>query len=118
MKKSCILTLLLSLTCISTLNAGIKERLAQRLPAINKMKQALLIGENNQGYLEAKGTLTPAQKSIVNAENADRKKIYAMIAKKTGTSISLVQKRRAEIIAKNSKSGIWLQKPDGTWYKK
>ena len=118
MKKSAVLIILFSMACIVLNAEGIKERLAQRLPEINKMKKALVIGENNKGYLEAKGSLNPAQKKIIDSENADRLKIYAMIAKKTGVSISLVQKRRAEIIARNSKAGIWIQKPDGTWYKK
>ena len=99
-------------------DAGIKARLAKRLPAINKMKAAALIGENNKGYLEEKGKLSPEDKKVVEEENADRKKIYAMLAKKLKQSVELVQKRRAAQIIKRSKAGIWLQKPDGTWYKK
>ena len=117
MRKYLICVLLLAF-CGITLHAGIKERLLQRLPAINKMKEALLIGENNKGLLTIKGNVSSAQKKIVDEENADRKKIYAMVAKKTGVSVALVEKRRAEAIAKSSKKGIWLQKPDGSWYKK
>ena len=99
-------------------DAGIKDRLAKRLPAINKMKDAGLLGENNKGYLEEKGKLSPENKKVIEEENADRKKIYAMLAKKTGQSVDLIQKRRAAQLIKNSKAGIWLQKPDGVWYKK
>lgn len=98
--------------------AGIKERLAERLPAINKMKEALAIGEDKNGYLAVKGTVSAVDQKIIDAENADRKKIYEMLAKKTGASVDKVQARRAAQIADKSKKGLWLQKPDGTWYKK
>ena len=117
MKKSLILLVALFATTIS-LQAGIKERLAKRLPSINKLKEALVIGENNKGYLEVKGKITAADKKIIDEENSDRKKIYYMLAKRTGVTVDIVQKRRAEAIAKKSKKGIWLQKPDGSWYKK
>ena len=117
MKK--IITLIsLALLIGTSLQAGIKERLAKRLPAINKMKEALIIGEDNKGYLAVKGEITESDKKIVDAENADRKKIYEMLAKKTKASVEKIQTRRAAQIAEKSKKGIWLQKPDGTWYKK
>ena len=103
----------------TNLNAeGIKERLARRLPIINKMKAAGLIGENNQGYLAVKGTVSPSQQKVINEENADRKKIYAMLAKKTGQSVDVIGRRRAIAIAQKTKKGYWLQKEDGTWYRK
>ena len=99
-------------------DAGIKERLAKRLPAINKLKASGLVGENNKGFLEPREKLSASDKKVVEEENADRRKIYEMLAKKLGQSVMLVQKRRAAQIAKRSKAGIWLQKPDGSWYKK
>lgn len=99
-------------------NGGIKERLAKRLPVINKLKAAGLVGENNKGRLDVKGKLSPTEKKVVDDENTDREKIYAMLAKKLGQSVDLVRKRRAAQIAERSKAGIWLQKADGTWYKK
>ena len=100
------------------MRAGIKNRIAERLPVINKLKEALVIGEDNKGYLAVKGKISEADKKIVDAENADRKKIYKMLAEKTKVSVEKVQSRRAEQIARKSKKGIWLQKADGIWYKK
>lgn len=120
MRKLTISLLTLSLVAGFAIfaDAGIKDRLAKRLPAINKLKATGLVGENNKGYLEAKGKLSPEDKKVIEEENADRKKIYAMLAKKTGQSVDLVRKRRAAQIIQRSKAGIWLQKPDGVWYKK
>ena len=113
------LTTVLCLVGIFSLNAGIKDRFAARLPKINKLKEALIIGENNKGYLEIRDkTISPDDKKIIEEENADRKKVYEMLARKTGVSMDIVEKRRALKIAEKSKKGIWLQKPDGTWYKK
>ena len=101
------------------LNAeGIKERLARRLPLINKMKAAGLIGENNKGYLAVRTKVSPEQQRIVKEENSDRKKIYELLAKKTGQSVDVIGRRRALAIAKKTKTGYWLQKEDGTWYRK
>ena len=97
---------------------GIKERLAKRLPIINKMKAVGAVGEDNRGYLAVKQEITAEQQKIVSDENADRKKIYELLAKKTGQSVDVIGRRRALAIAKKTKKGYWLQKEDGTWYQK
>jgi len=120
MRQSIIVSLasLLFVTFVFTASAGIKERFAQRLPLINKMKAQGIIGEDNQGLLAPRGKLTPAQTKIINEENADRKKVYAMLARKNKIDAVTVGKLRAKQIAKKSKKGIYLQKADGSWYKK
>ena len=107
------------LLCTTALTAGIKDRFSKRLPIINKLKETLVVGENNKGYLEARNdNLKPEDKAVIDAENADRNKVYAMLAAKTNVDITIIEKRRAKQIAKKSKKGIWIQKEDGTWYKK
>jgi len=107
------------LITVISLNAGIKDRFADRLPKINKLKETLAIGENNKGYLEIKNDkISEEDKKVVEDENADRKKVYKMLAQKTGVNFELVEKRRAMKIAEKSKKGIWLQKANGVWYKK
>lgn len=117
MKNPIILTLVFMFLG-SMIYADAKERMAERLPTINKLKEALIIGEDNKGYLAVKGKITPEDQKTVDAENADRQNIYEMLASKTGASVEKVQSRRAEQIADKSKKGIWLQKSDGSWYKK
>lgn len=96
----------------------LKKRMAARLPALNKLKTALVIGENNQALLAVRGEIAAKDLKIVEAENTDRKLVYKKIAAATGASIAKVQSRRAEQIAEKSQPGLWLQKADGSWYQK
>jgi len=97
------------------LNA-VKARIAQRLPQIDAQKASGAIGENNRGFVEARGG--GADAGVVAAENADREVVYAAIAKQNGTSATVVGAARAKQIAQNSASGVWLQAETGTWYQK
>ena len=96
---------------------GIKERMKKRLPVIVEMKEKGIIGENNNGYLAYVSDKKP-NRDVVENENRDRKKIYAHIADKQGTTLEKVEKLRAKQIARNAEPGDYLQKPDGTWYRK
>ena len=97
---------------------AMKARLTKRLPAIIALKEKGLVGENNKGYLEARGDLSGNDAKVVAAENADRKYIYTMLAKKLSQPVGVIGARRAAQIAQKSKSGLWIQQPDGTWVKK
>ena len=101
----------------SVQSAGIKERMAGRIPAINTLKAQGAIGENNKGFLEYRTGSKP-QPQLVADENKDRAKVYGAISKQQGASAVLVGERRANMIAQKGKAGQWFQKPDGTWYKK
>ena len=98
-------------------SAGIKERMAARLPAINALKGNGTVGENNLGFLEFR-TGNTAKKAIVDDENHDREIVYQAIGKKQGAPAKLVGQRRAKMIADSGSAGEWFQKPDGSWYKK
>jgi uncharacterized protein YdbL (DUF1318 family) len=93
-------------------------RMGQRLPAVDELKESKLVGENNRGYLEARGALNGAQQSIVSDENADRRALYESIAKEQGTNVEQVSRARAQKIAIGSKRGLWLQGNDSVWYQK
>ncbi len=96
----------------------LKERFADRLPAIQEMWKEGLVGENNQGYLAPRGSLSDQQKKIVAEENADRKEVYQLIASRSDESAEQVGKQRAAQIAKQAAEGLWLQDSEGNWYKK
>jgi uncharacterized protein YdbL (DUF1318 family) len=115
------ISILIAAVCmlLAALPAGaqdVKARMAARLPVIDDLKARGIVGENNQGYLEF--VATPEKAEVVAAENADRRLVYSAIAKQTGTSPEVVGQRRAIQIAQQSRSGLRLQKPDGTWYTK
>lgn len=95
----------------------IKERMKQRLPVIVELKAQGLVGENNQGYL-AFVTAKKIQEALVEQENQDRKSIYTQIAKQQNTSLDLVEKRRALVLADRAIAGEFIQKPDGSWIQK
>ena len=96
---------------------SVKVRMAQRLPQIDKLKAQGVVGENNRGMMELRGGDVDAGDAVA-AENRDRGIVYAEIARQTGTSVEQVARHRARQIASLSAPGVWLQKDDGTWYKK
>lgn len=98
--------------------AGANERIEARLPQIMKLKDAGDLGETATGYLVPRTDLNAREDSLVNAENMDRKIIYAAVSAETGQTVEEVGRQRAARIALQAKKGIWLQKPDGTWYRK
>jgi uncharacterized protein YdbL (DUF1318 family) len=96
----------------------IKARMQERLPAIVKMKDSGIIGENNKGFLEFVPGAAKKNESVVSAENNDRQAVYNAIAKQQNTTASLVGERRAIQIAESASAGHWLQDDSGKWYKK
>ena len=107
----------LLLTGLTAPAASIKDRMLERIPAINALKDKGVIGENNRGYLEYRSADKPEQQ-LVNDENSDRKAVYQSIAQQQKVGSVLVGQRRAKQIADIGQKGHWFQKPDGTWYQK
>lgn len=97
--------------------ANIKTRMKNRLPAIMALKDKGVVGETNKGYLQFRGA-AKEKEDVVKAENTDRKKVYAAIAKQQGVTIDVVEKRRALQIAQKARPGHWLQDEAGKWYQK
>ena len=96
---------------------AVKARIAQRLPKVDELKANGVLGENNRGFVEARGN-DAAAGAVIGAENSDRETVYAALAKQTGTSAEQVGRARARQIASASAAGVWLQRDDGNWYKK
>lgn len=113
-------TLVLGLGAITAMAedlGAVKVRMNQRLAQVDHLKAKGVIGENNRGMLELRGGDVDAG-DVVAAENRDRETVYAEIAKQTGTHVDQVGRARARQIAAASARGVWLQKNDGSWYKK
>lgn len=92
--------------------------MSERLPRIASLLKAGAVGENNGGYLEAREELTESEQKLVEAENRDRKIVYGMIAESTRATIEEVAKQRAAKIHQQAGEGVWLEAPNGTWYRK
>jgi uncharacterized protein len=122
-KKTAVVSFLLLVFSLLTIQAwaagadDIKERMRQRLPAINALKDQGVIGEDSQGYLQFRGS-DQSQKDLLAAENQDRRAVYQAIANKEGADPGLVGQRRAQQIQEIGKAGHWFQKADGTWHQK
>ena len=81
----------------------IRARMKQRIPQIAELKKS---GKGN-----------PQADAVVKAENADRKTVYAYIAKKENVSVDVVASQRAAKLAQIAKSGEYIQK-NGKWVRK
>ena len=97
--------------------AGEKERMIERAPQVQALKSAGVVGEKADGLLGFVKK-SPADKAVVDAENKDRKAVYAEIAKGQGVNASVVAKRRALQIVEQASSGDWLQNANGKWIQK
>jgi|TARA_B110000037_G_scaffold221841_2_gene294237 uncharacterized protein YdbL (DUF1318 family) len=97
---------------------SITQRILQRISAVDELKINAFAGENNKGLLEQRAMLAPAQTKLMNDENADRKALYAILAKRLGLSVSVVGQVRAESIRKKSAPKVWIQEPSGKWNQK
>lgn len=112
---------LLLLTTASAFSANlgeIKAAMKERQPAIEALWAADKIGENNAGFVEARADLGPPEQALLEAENADRKRVYQAIAGATQTSLQQVGAQRAAQISKRAAAGLWLQDAAGKWYQK
>lgn len=96
----------------------VRKRMEKSLPALDELRKGGKVGETNKGYLEARVALNEAEKKLIGTENADRKFIYEMLAERTGTTLEIIERARAEQIRNRSKAGVWLQDPTGQWYQK
>ncbi|HBG60399.1 MAG: hypothetical protein A2Y03_00360 [Omnitrophica WOR_2 bacterium GWF2_38_59] len=134
MKKIIILVL----ACLITLSVGqalaqskysIKEMTPEvqsalegrrdRYDALSSLKSEGKIGENNKGYVEALSA-TEEVKSIVTAENIDRKVIYRTIAVQNGLTEAMgtIEKVFAQTQRENAEAGEKIQLEDGSWVSK
>lgn len=97
---------------------AIRNRMLERVDDVDSLKLSGKVGENNVGFLEQRGPLSPDQTKVMNAENADRRSLYTALAKRIGLTTTVVGRGRAEELRKKSAPSVWLQDEDGKWFKK
>lgn len=96
-------------------DAALKQRIEQRLPSVDGLRQRHIAGENNRGLLEVRGKASPEESQLVEAENRDRNEVYSIIAKRSETTVDAVAHARAKQIAAASARGVLLQDEKGNW---
>ena len=105
-------------------NAAAKAQLrlafATREKDIAQFKGQGVLGETVEGLLAvpAGATAPAAAKSVMDAENEDRRALYRILAGETATTTELVAERNARRLFEAAKPGEWLRKRDGTWAKR
>jgi uncharacterized protein YdbL (DUF1318 family) len=97
---------------------AVKARMGARLGEVAALVASGKAGESRTGYLAARGALQPAEQRVMEAENKDRRQVYAAIGAKTGAPAEQVGAQRAQAIARQARSGTWLQDGAGKWYRK
>lgn len=87
-----------------------------RFEAIKEFKKKGIIGENNRGYVELKGSDSEAR-NLVENENRDRKVIYRTIAEQNGLQDALetIEKVFAQVQRDKADPGEKIQTEDGNW---
>ena len=99
--------------------AELKSSFDNRTLQLAAAKAAGSIGECTDGTLAVVGDLVDANLSVlIEAENADRKKLYQLIASETNASAAQIGERNAMRNYQNAKVGEWLRTRDGVWKKK
>lgn len=113
------LTLALAPVALRAQDLGaVKARMEQRLSTVNVLKDRGVAGENNRGFLEARGAASGEDQRVISDENSDRRTVYAALAQQTGASADTVGRQRAQQIAGIAKRGHWIQDASGEWRQK
>ncbi len=107
---------------------SLKQRIRDRFPRLVPFFLKGAIGEGKTGFvemLENKGGMTAAEKndmkSLVDAENRDRRALYQEVAKSMNISsdqIGKVQRIFAQKWQRSAERGWWIQKEDLQWIQK
>lgn len=105
---------------------------AARMPAIDAYKAGGVIGENKAALVEIvdldlieEPDARAEVERVVRAENADRERLYALLAAVGGggdqereARVRTIRERYAVILRDAAHPGEWIQLPDGSWERK
>jgi len=105
----------------SSLQIAANRRL--RSGEIQSLKNARVIGEDRDGYLDIKNTPTDPKylayaKSVVEAENSDRAFLYLSNAQAQNKPLEMIEREYAQLWSDRAFPGEWVQKENGTWIQK
>jgi hypothetical protein len=98
--------------------AQLIQQMTARHQQIAAMLNGQLVGESHTGFLVAKASLTPSQQSLVDAENADRTKLYQLEAAKKGTTVDQTALGYYLARLEHVNKGAWVErfnKSSGSW---
>ena len=96
---------------------ALQKRFKARDPEVRKLKSAGVVGETDDGFLDFVDKRDSAAAKTVDEENADRRELYALIARKEGTKPEAVAIVNAKRNFDRAKPGEYLR-TKGNWAKK
>jgi len=105
----------------TTQELQLQKRFQERYPKLLALKSAGKVGETFQGSVEAvkqEFMKEEAVSVLVNAENADRTELYALIAAKENITPEKVGERNAVRNFQRARAGDYLKGQDGRWTQK
>jgi uncharacterized protein YdbL (DUF1318 family) len=97
---------------VESVTASMKARYRD----LYKAKLQGLLGETHEGLVAA--VKAGAPDALIAAENADRRKLYSLLAQKEGTSPAAVASVNATRNFRNASPEEWLLPPNGQWVQK
>lgn len=100
---------------------GLRAKFKARYPKLAEFKRDGKLGETAKGFVEAvrPEVLNEAiVKKVRDEENADRKKLYAILSGQEGVEPEKVAERNAKRNFENARPGEYLQGKDGVWRRK
>jgi uncharacterized protein YdbL (DUF1318 family) len=98
--------------------AQLIQQMAARHQQVAAMLNGQLVGESHTGSLVPKASLSPSQQAIVDAENADRTKLYQLEAAKKGTTVDQAALGYYLARLEHVNKGTWVErfnKSTGSW---
>ena len=95
---------------------SVTKSMQSRYRELYKAKLAGQIGETLEGFVAAVKGGGPG--GLIEAENADRRKLYQLLAQKEGISVDEVARTAAARNFRNAGPEEWLRGPDGQWTQK
>ena len=101
--------------------AALQERFRSRLPRLAEMRRDGKLGETTQGFVEAvrpEFAQDGAVKRVRDEENADRRRLYAIMGAQEGVDAKRVAERNAKRNFANARKGEYLRGGDGVWRRK
>jgi len=133
MKLRWIMTMTLLLAGLTALPAAaqnddelaeLKERFKQRYPTLVKLKDAQKVGEVHDGfaaavkneYLDDTAKEKTTVRELLAAENADRRRLYEIMAERTDTTPAEVAKTNAARLFEQGRPD-WYFKPEKSGWK-
>jgi uncharacterized protein YdbL (DUF1318 family) len=96
---------------------ALQKEFKERYPELRELKKKGIVGETSEGFVAFVEGEDADAKEVVEEENADRRKLYDLIAQKEETTADKVAERNARRNFREAEPGDYLRK-NGKWQKK